>query len=87
MIYNNSLGMTFCELIKYKFKKQVYLLSTFCIFAVVTCDFLVGGESILGPIPRGAIQAEPEFVHLYGAQESSPRYRFRQAGNRFLGSL
>jgi hypothetical protein len=30
---------------------------------------------------------EPLFVNLYGAQESIPRSRFRQAGNQFLSSL
>ncbi len=30
---------------------------------------------------------EPVFVNVYGAQESIPRNQFRQAGNRFLGSL
>ncbi len=30
---------------------------------------------------------EPEFVNVQGAQESISRDRFRQAGNRFLGSL
>jgi hypothetical protein len=31
--------------------------------------------------------SEPVFVNVYGDQESIPRNRFRQAGNRFLGSL
>ncbi len=31
--------------------------------------------------------AEPVFVNVYGAQESIQRNRFRQSGNRFLGSL
>ncbi len=30
---------------------------------------------------------EPVFVNMYGAQESIQTNRFRQAGNRFLGSL
>jgi hypothetical protein len=30
---------------------------------------------------------EPKFVNVYGALDSTPRNRFRQAGNRFLGSL
>jgi hypothetical protein len=30
---------------------------------------------------------EPVFVKILGAQESLPRKQFRQAGNRFLGSL
>ena len=30
---------------------------------------------------------EPVSVNVYGAQESIPRNRFHQAGNRFLGSL
>jgi hypothetical protein len=30
---------------------------------------------------------EPEFVNVQGAQESFSRNRFRQAGNRFLGSF
>jgi hypothetical protein len=32
-------------------------------------------------------EADPVFVNVYGAQESVPRNRFRQAGNRFSGSL
>jgi len=34
-----------------------------------------------------ALTSEPEFVNVQGAQESIPRNRFRQAGNRFLVSL
>jgi hypothetical protein len=30
---------------------------------------------------------EPVFVNIYGAQESIPRNRLRQAGDRFLGYL
>ncbi len=30
---------------------------------------------------------EPEFVYVFRAQESIPRNRFRQTGNKFLGSL
>jgi hypothetical protein len=33
------------------------------------------------------MQTEPVFLNVFGAQESIPRNRFRQAGNRFLGSL
>jgi hypothetical protein len=38
------------------------------------------------PDPIGS-GSELAFVSAYGAQESNPRNRFRQAGNRFLGSL
>jgi hypothetical protein len=34
-----------------------------------------------------AQKTEPVFVNVYGAQESIPKNRFRQAGNRILGSL
>jgi len=33
------------------------------------------------------MSAEPVFVNVKGDQESIPRIRFRQVGNRFLGSL
>jgi hypothetical protein len=40
-----------------------------------------------GSCPSPLLESEPVFVNVYGAQESIPRNRFRQAGNRFLGSL
>jgi hypothetical protein len=36
---------------------------------------------------EGAPSSEPVFVNVYGAQQPIPRGRFRQAENRFLGSL
>ncbi len=36
---------------------------------------------------EGAPFSEPVFVNVYGAQQSILRSRFRQAGNRSLGSL
>ncbi len=37
--------------------------------------------------PRDHLSPEPVFVKVYGAQESIPRNRFRQAENRYLVSL